>query len=80
MKFALIFAMGSDMGQYFCVFDAPTRGAAEEIVARAYPSRWTYLLPHDARFLAHVRAYQKEEIQLGAQTVLRDPNEALPGG
>lgn len=79
MKFALIFAMGSDMAQYFCVFDADDLPHAQSRAAEAYPSRWTYLLPYDERFLAHVRAYGKTPIEFGAHVVLAPANETIPG-
>ena len=77
MKFGLIFAMGSDMQEYYCVFDAPSLEAAEKLAALSYPGRWTHTLPWDARFEAHVKVYEKEEIPLGYFKALRSPDEPI---
>jgi hypothetical protein len=77
VKFALIFALGSDMGQYYCLLDAEDLPAAQARAADLYPSRWTYLLPYDSRFLAHVRVYQKVEIPLGATSALLGPDDEV---
>ena len=75
MKFGLIFAMGSDMGELYCVFEEESLESAEKLAAKAYPGRWVHVLPWDARFEAHVRVYEKTEIPLGFFKELRPPHE-----
>lgn len=79
-RFGVIFTMGSDMGDYYCVLSAPTKAEAAQRAFRAYPDRWFHLLPFDGRFVAHCRAYGKKEIAFGARTVIEEPNESIPPG
>ncbi len=76
ITFGLIFAMGSDMGDYYCKFETADMESAERMAAKAYPGRWFHVLPWDARFAAHVRVYEKTEIPLGFYKELRPPNDA----
>jgi len=75
ITFGLIFAMGSDMDEYYCKFETASLEAAQIMGSRAYPGRWVHVLPWDARFEAHVRVYEKTEIPLGFYKELRPPND-----
>ena len=79
MKFGLIFAMGSDMGELYCTFEEESIESAEKLAAKCYPGRWTHTLPWDSRFEAHVKVYEKEEIPLGYFKALRGPDEPTVG-
>jgi hypothetical protein len=78
MKFGLIFAMGSDMSDYYTLLDADNRELAEKRAKEIYPHRWTHILPVDARFHRHIAAYGKKLIVLGAMVTLTEPrNETV---
>ncbi len=74
MKFGLIFAMGSDMTDYYALLDADSRELAEKRAREIYPSRWTHILPFDSRFQHHIRIYAKKPIKLGSIMQLVEPN------
>lgn len=74
--FGLIFAMGSDMMDLYCVFPANDLDQARKMAQAAYPDRWTHVLPWDSRFQAHCRVYEKSEIPFGTTKELRIPPDA----
>lgn len=75
MKFGVIFAMGSPMGDYYTTLDAPDMLDAEAEVRAVYKRLWTNIFPYDSRFEAHVRVYQKSEIVFGSAMRLVPPND-----
>lgn len=76
MKFGLIFAMGSEMSDYYTLLDADNRELAEKRAKEVYPHRWTHILPADSRFDHHIRVYGKKPIIFGAEVKLVSPPHA----